>query len=95
MHLKRFNQLGGLQLDRNIRTMISTLSDVTQRSIREKFTKLSQMATLLSLETVSEVSEIWGGEASEINWRFTDSQLRSVLEQRVDFDRHDIALVMQ
>lgn len=94
MHLKRFNQLGGLQLDKHIRTLVSTLSEVTQRSIRDKFTKLSQMATLLSLESVSEVSEVWG-EASDVNWRFTDSQIRSILEQRTDFNRQDIAMLVQ
>ena len=92
MHLKKFNQLGGLQLDRNVRVIISTLSEVTQRTVRDKFVKLSQMATLLSLESVSEVLEYWG-HASDFNWCFSESQIKAMLEQRVDFDDHAIAML--
>lgn len=92
MHLKQFNQLGGLQLDRNIRAMVGPLSDFTQRTIRDQFSKLTQMATILSLESASEIFEYWG-DGSEVTWRFTESQIRALLEQRVDYDKQEIAML--
>lgn len=89
LHLKRFNQLGGLQLDRQVRQMVSSLAEASQRSVRDKFARLSQMATVLSLETAAEISEYWG-EASDFSWRFSDSQIRAILSQRVDFSDQEI-----
>lgn len=91
MHLKKFTQLGGLQLDRHVRVIVSTLSEITQRTVRDKFAKLSQMATLLSLENAEEVLEYWG--ESDFGWCFTESQVKAILEQRVDFDNHDISML--
>ncbi|CAK0785054.1 hypothetical protein CVIRNUC_008259 [Coccomyxa viridis] len=88
LRVKRFNQLGGLQLDRDVRHMVVTLSEVTQRTIRDKFAVLSQMGTLLSLESVAEVLDYWGSNAA---WRLTDAQVREILGQRADFDPLEIA----
>ena len=92
LRLKRFNQLGGLQLDRDVRTLVSALADVTQRSVHDKFARLSQIATVLSLETVAELKEFWGADTA-ISWRLTETQVREVLSQRFDFDQGEIALL--
>lgn len=92
LRLKRFNQLGGLQLDRDVRTLVSSLADVTARSVRDKFARLSQIATILSLETVAEMKEFWGADAA-ISWRLTETEVREVLSQRFDFDQAEIALL--
>ena len=89
MRLKRFNQLGGLQLDRDVRILTSTLADITQQAVRDHFVRLSQMATILSLESVAEFLEYWG-ESSSISWRFGENQVREVLQQRTDFSRDEI-----
>ena len=89
MRLKRFNQLGGLQLDRDVRILTSTLADITQHAVRDHFVRLSQMATILSLESVAEFLEYWG-ESSSISWRFGENQVREVLQQRTDFSRDEI-----
>lgn len=91
LRVKRFNQLGGLQLDRDVRTLVVTLSEVTQRTVRDKFAVLNQMGTLLSLETVSEVMDYWGVNSGPITWRLSEAQVKEVLGQRVDFDPLDIA----
>ncbi|KAK9830013.1 hypothetical protein WJX72_009198 [[Myrmecia] bisecta] len=91
MQLKHFNQLGGLQLDRDVRTLTSTMSEVTQRTVRDKFAKLSQMATILSLESAGEMLDYWGENAGPITWRLTEVQVREVLGQRRDFTREEIA----
>ncbi|EIE27386.1 COG4-domain-containing protein [Coccomyxa subellipsoidea C-169] len=91
LRLKPFNQLGGLQLDRDVRALVATLSNVTQRTVRDKFAILNQMGTLLSLESVSEVMDYWGHNAGPITWRLTEAQVKEVLGQRTDFEPHEIA----
>ena len=93
LRLKRFNQLGGLQLDRNIRDLVTSLADLTQRSVRDKFARLTQVATLLSCESMAEVQEFFGPDAANTayTWRLSDTQIREVLSQRHDFSQGDIA----
>ena len=90
MRLKRFNQLGGLQLDRDVRILTSTLADITQQAVRDHFARLNQMATILSLESVAEFLDYWG-ESSTISWRFGEAQVREILQQRIDFLQDQIA----
>lgn len=47
-----FNQLGGLQFDKELRSLVAYLSNITQWTVRDKFAKLTQMATVLNLERV-------------------------------------------
>jgi hypothetical protein len=42
VRLKRFNQLGGLQLDRDVRALVAALSGLTARTVRDKFAALNQ-----------------------------------------------------
>uniref|UniRef100_A0A7S0RYR1 Conserved oligomeric Golgi complex subunit 4 n=1 Tax=Chlamydomonas leiostraca TaxID=1034604 RepID=A0A7S0RYR1_9CHLO len=87
---KQFNQLGGLQLERDTRTLVSHLSELTTRAVRDKFARLNQMALLLGLEAVAEVNDYWGGDAA-IAWRMTAAEVRATLSQRPDFPREAIA----
>merc|ERR1711936_714668 len=60
-----FSRLGGLQLDREVRALSSFLTSVTTWTIRDKFARLSQMAALLNLETLGEVTEVGAGMGRE------------------------------
>ncbi|KAK9130037.1 hypothetical protein Sjap_010524 [Stephania japonica] len=91
MMQKRFSQLGGLQLDRDIRTLVSHFSSITQRTVRDKFARLTQMATILNLEKVSEILDFWGENAGPMTWRLTPAEVRRVLGLRVDFKTEAIA----
>ena len=53
-----FNRLGGLQFDKEVRGLSSFLTSVTSWSIRDKFSRLQQMAAILNIETVCEVEEL-------------------------------------
>ncbi len=46
-------QWGGLQFDKDVRKLLTLFSDLCQRTVRDKFVRLSQMATILQLERVS------------------------------------------
>ncbi|XP_021818836.1 conserved oligomeric Golgi complex subunit 4-like [Prunus avium] len=82
---KRFSQLGGLQLDRDARALVSHFSSMTQRTVRDKFARLTQMATILNLEKVSEILDFWGENSGPMTWRLTPAEVRRVLGLRVDF----------
>ncbi|XP_008459829.2 conserved oligomeric Golgi complex subunit 4 [Cucumis melo] len=88
---KRFSQLGGLQLDRDARALVSHFSSMTQRTVRDKFARLTQMATILNLEKVSEILDFWGENSGPMTWRLTPAEVRRVLGLRVDFKPEAIA----
>lgn len=85
MMQKRFSQLGGLQLDRDTRALVTHFSSVTQRTVRDKFARLTQMATILNLEKVSEILDFWGENSGPMTWRLTPAEVRRVLSLRIDF----------
>ncbi|KAL5731200.1 Golgi transport complex subunit 4 [Ranunculus cassubicifolius] len=91
MMQKRFSQLGGLQLDRDARALVSHFSSMTQRTVRDKFARLTQMATILNLEKVSEILDFWGDNSGPMTWRLTPAEVRRVLGLRVDFRPEAIA----
>ena len=48
-------QLGGLQFDKELRVLVGYLTSVTTWTIRDKFARLTQMATILNLEKVKKI----------------------------------------
>lgn len=58
-------QNGGIQLDKEVRLLVSFMTGATEWTVRDKFTRLTQMATLLSLERVCVVL----GSGVRVYWR--------------------------
>ncbi|MCL7036827.1 hypothetical protein MKW94_025015 [Papaver nudicaule] len=85
MMQRKFSQLGGLQLDRDARALVSHFSGMTQRTVRDKFSRLTQMAFILNLEKVSEILDFWGENAGSVSWRLTPAEVKRVLRLRVGF----------
>ncbi|XP_033074865.1 conserved oligomeric Golgi complex subunit 4 [Trachypithecus francoisi] len=85
-----FNRLGGLQFDKELRSLIAYLTTVTTWTIRDKFARLSQMATILNLERVTEILDYWGHNSGPLTWRLTPAEVRQVLALRIDFRSEDI-----
>ena len=75
-----FNRLGGLQFDREVRAIVAYLSQASEWSVREQLARLTQIATLLNLESLSEVSEY----SNTTTWRLTPSEMRQVLQLRYE-----------
>jgi hypothetical protein len=82
---KRYNALGGLQLERDLRRLVAYLSSTSQSSVRAEFARLTQLASLLSLEKASEVMSFWGEASSNVAWRLTPADIRRALSKRADF----------
>ncbi|XP_010934198.1 conserved oligomeric Golgi complex subunit 4 [Elaeis guineensis] len=91
MMQKRFSQLGGLQLDREVRALVNHFSEMSQRPVRDKFARLSQMSTILNFERVSEILDFWGENAGHMTWLLTPAEVRRVLGLRIDFKPEAIA----
>merc|ERR550534_1055153 len=85
-----FNRLGGLQFDKELRQLIGYLTNVTEWTVRDKFARLSQIATILNLEKVSELQEYWGENSGPVTWRLTPAEVRQALGLRADFRKEDI-----
>ncbi|XP_076331924.1 conserved oligomeric Golgi complex subunit 4 [Tachypleus tridentatus] len=86
----RFNRLGGLQFDKELRALVTYLTSITTWTIRDKFARLTQIATILNLERVNEILDIWGSDPGSLTWRLTPTEVRTALKLRVDFKKEDI-----
>ncbi|XP_039279872.1 conserved oligomeric Golgi complex subunit 4-like [Nilaparvata lugens] len=85
-----FNRLGGLALDKEVRSLVTYLSNATSWSVRDKFARLTQIATVLNLEKVSEISDYWGQDSTSIPWRLTPGEVRKIMTLRTDFRNEEI-----
>jgi hypothetical protein len=83
---KRFNQYGGLQFDREIKILLNYFSSLTSKTMRDKFARITQIASLLSVEKVNEV--FWN---QENNWRLSPKEIQKILLLRVDLDKEQIS----
>jgi len=84
----KFNRIGGLQFDKELRTMMGYLTSSATWSVRDKFARLTQIAILLTIEKVSEVADFWG--KGPVAWRLTAQEVRQILGLRADFRQEDI-----
>ncbi|KAL2917072.1 Golgi transport complex subunit 4 [Polyrhizophydium stewartii] len=87
----KFNQLGAIRFDKDLRGFMALLSSNTQWGARDRMARLNQIATLLNVENVAEVYEYWGAKAGPINWRFNAADVRKILALRIDFSPDEIA----
>lgn len=83
MHLV-YLKLGGLVLDQEVRALGAYLASATSWSVRDKMTRLTQIATILNLEKVSEINEYWNPQhSSELtSWRLSQNEVRTILTLR-------------
>ena len=68
--------------------MASYFTTATSWSVRDKFARLTQIATILSIEKIEELADYCGADA--IAWRLTPADVRKILALRTDFRSEDI-----
>lgn len=90
-----FNRLGGLQFDKELRSLVTYLSSTTNWTIRDKFAKITQTASILNLEVPSEMEELWGGGAVGSWSRWNKHEIKNVMNLRADFRAEDIHNVIR
>lgn len=89
--VKQFTQFGALQLEKDLRLLVQYFTTLSERTIRGEFARLTQMASLLNLERVSEVLDYWGENSGQMTWRLAPSEVLRVLSRRMDFSGEEIA----
>ncbi|XP_014217199.2 conserved oligomeric Golgi complex subunit 4 [Copidosoma floridanum] len=77
-----FTKAGGLIFDKEVRSLAAYLSTATSWSVRDKFVRLTQIATVLSIEKTEELADYCGADA--IAWRLTSAEVKKILALRSD-----------
>jgi hypothetical protein len=88
-----FDRNGGLILDQEVRNLGSFLTGSTSWTVRDKMARLTQIAIILNLEKISELSEYYDPKNQEgpfTAWRLTPNEIRNILKLRNDFKIEDI-----
>ncbi|KAL8286854.1 hypothetical protein RQP46_003860 [Phenoliferia psychrophenolica] len=78
----KFTELGALRLDRDIRSILSYLSSqssYSSGSLRESFSRLQQIATLLTLDSPEEAEEVLSATGN----RLTNSEVKIIWAMRI------------
>eukprot|EP01062_Namystynia_karyoxenos_P027954 TRINITY_DN2128_c1_g2_i1.p2 TRINITY_DN2128_c1_g2~~TRINITY_DN2128_c1_g2_i1.p2 ORF type:complete len:843 (+),score=375.28 TRINITY_DN2128_c1_g2_i1:72-2600(+) len=91
---KQFDLCGGLQVDKDVRAVKQYFSDKTERPVRERFTRLSHITSLLILDRAQEVDDLWSGggmgAGGALMWRLTPQEALAVLALRTDFTKQEL-----
>jgi len=79
----RSPQLGAIRFDQDLRFVMGYLNGQVHASVglRERFTRLQQIATLLNLDAEEDLDEFYNG--SGIAWRVSIAEARAVIGLRV------------
>ncbi|XP_022179383.1 conserved oligomeric Golgi complex subunit 4 isoform X2 [Myzus persicae] len=89
-----FNRLGGMALDKVVRTLINYFGGASAWPVREKFARLVQVTTVLNLERASDLNEFSNPDSGmRFSWKLTPDCIRQILRLRVDFREDDIRKV--
>ncbi|KAF9170617.1 Golgi transport complex subunit 4 [Mortierella sp. AD010] len=91
----KFNKMGAIRFDKDLRAVGFYLVSLTYFPVREKLTRLNQMAMLLDLEELEDLYEIWGNNSGAITWRLTDAEVRRILSSRMNKINHDQLLSLE
>ncbi|VDM50097.1 unnamed protein product [Toxocara canis] len=78
-----FNRLGGLQLDREFRSLTSYLTGIAGWVLREKCVRLSQIVSLINVDSVNEAIEYYQ-QLQQHSRRLSADEARKVLALRND-----------
>jgi len=78
----KFNELGAIKLDRDIRSVMAYLSSATPFGrARDKFRRLQHISTLLNLDIEDDVDEFYS--SSGVVWSLSLQEARNIVAQRV------------
>eukprot|EP00762_Andalucia_godoyi_P002058 ANDGO_02607.mRNA.1 Conserved oligomeric Golgi complex subunit 4 len=81
-----FTQLGGLQLDKDVRNLSNFFASLCKSSVRDRFQRLSLIASLLSIDKLSEFRDYYSGKSSILDGK----DVKLVLRLRVDFGQQAV-----
>jgi conserved oligomeric Golgi complex subunit 4 len=82
-----FNRLGGLILDQEVRSLGTFLTGATSWTVRDKMARLTQIAIVLNLEKVNEITDYYDPKNESDHgpftaWRISPNEIRTILKLR-------------
>jgi len=82
-----FSGIGAMLFDKDLRALTGFISGLAHRPVRDSFTRLSQIALVLTLGEPQEIFEYnWGDSASgNISWHLTADEVRRTMTRRNDW----------
>ena len=86
----RFNLLGATRFDEDLRAVCAYLATMTTLGFRDRFARLSQISTVLNLESVLEIYEYWGSRNSSLAWKLSGTEVKKILLLRIEFPTEEI-----
>ncbi|EFO27603.2 hypothetical protein LOAG_00872 [Loa loa] len=78
-----YNRLGGLQLDKDFRSLSSYLTNIAGWVVREKCARLSQIVSIINVDSVGEAEECFH-QLQHHNVMLTNDEAMKVLVLRID-----------
>ncbi|EFA82174.1 oligomeric Golgi complex component [Heterostelium album PN500] len=90
---KRFTLLGSLQFGKDIRAVSNFFTKICRSTIRDKFSKLNQIISFLTLEKLGEVEEFWSENSSMSSWKLSPTEVKKILSVRIDFNPEAISRI--
>jgi hypothetical protein len=70
-------------LERELNVLTQYFADQTLKPVRSKFTRITQISSLLNLEKLSDAQDIWN--SLDIKWKISPDEAKMILKRRVDF----------
>ncbi|KXN87736.1 Conserved oligomeric Golgi complex subunit 4 [Leucoagaricus sp. SymC.cos] len=78
----KYTELGAIRFDRDLRAITTYLSSQTLfGDVRDKFTRLQQVSTILNLDAEEDVEEFYN--SSGITWKITAQEARTIASLKV------------
>lgn len=78
----KYSELGAIRFDRDLRAITTYLSSQTLfGDVRDKFTRLQQISTILNLDTEEDIDEFYN--SSGITWKLTAHEARAIVSLKV------------
>ncbi|KAF9451228.1 COG4-domain-containing protein, partial [Macrolepiota fuliginosa MF-IS2] len=78
----KYTELGAIRFDRDLRAITTHLSSQTLfGDVRDKFTRLQQVSTILNLDAEEDVDEFYN--SSGITWKLTAQEARAIANLKV------------
>ena len=86
-----FSSIGAMLFDKDVRALTGFISGLTHRPVRDSFTRLSQIALVLTLAEPQEIFEYnWGDTGvggGKVMWNLTAEEVRRAMLRRTDWSQ--------
>ncbi|KAJ1922024.1 Golgi transport complex subunit 4 [Mycoemilia scoparia] len=78
--LSKFNLLGGIIFEKDLRAVQQYLEEVSSSLLRDKFVRLTQVAEILNIEEVQDVPEVWRSRTASdpIGWTLNENDIKKI-----------------